>query len=257
VIHPTAIVHESAEIARDCEIGPYCVIGAGVSIGEGSRLLSHVTVEGPTRILARVTIHPFAAIGGAPQDRSYEGEPTDLLIEDSVVIREHVTIHRGTRKDKGTTRVGARSLLMVGVHVAHDVSIGEDCTVANAVQLAGHVVLEDAVVIGGAAAFAPFVRVGECAFVAARAGVEQAVPPYHIAQGDRARVRALNKIGLERRKISVDSITALERAHRALYRSGRPIAVALADLDAGDPCVDRLCAFLRNYATIPGPSAPR
>ena len=256
MIHATAVVDPRAKLASDVEVGAHCVIGAEVTIESGTRLLSHVVISGPTRVGARVEVHPFAVLGGPPQDRSYAGEATDLEIGDDVVIREHVTIHRGTRKDRGTTRIGPRTLLMVGVHVAHDVVIGESCIVANATQLAGHVVIEDFVVIGGVAAFAPFVRVGESAFVAARAGVEQDVPPFHIVQGDRARVRALNRIGLERRSFSSASIDALERAHREIYRSGKPLSVALdcfveAELD---PHVRKLVEFLRKHTTTPGPA---
>jgi UDP-N-acetylglucosamine acyltransferase len=258
-IHPTAVVDRSVRLGRAVEIGPFCVVGPQVEIGDGTRLLSNVVVSGPTRIGARVEVHPFAAIGGPPQDKTHAGEPTELEIGDEVVVREHVTIHRGTRKDRGTTRVGARTWLMVGVHVAHDVEIGEGCTVANAVQLAGHVVLGDHVAVGGAAAFAPFVQVGECAFVAARAGVEQDVPPFHIVQGDRARVRALNRVGLSRRAVPTESIEALSRAHRAIYRVERPLSVAIeafvaeAPELAGDPWVARLLDFLRTHQTVPGP----
>ena len=254
MIHPTAIVDKGARLAADVAIGAYCVVGADVVIGAGSRLLSHVVVEGPTRIGARVRIHPFAVIGGTPQDRTYGGEPTELEIGDDTVVREHVTLHRGTRKDRGTTRVGARCLLMVGAHVAHDVTVGDECIVANACQLAGHVVLEDFVVLGGAAALAPFVRVGSTAFVAAGACVERDVPPFHVAQGDRARVRALNVVGLRRRGVPALSIAALERAHRALYRSGAPLSRSIASIDGSDPYVARLLRFLRERTTIAGAS---
>lgn len=257
-IHPTAIVDPRAELDREVEIGPYCVIGPGVAIARGTKLLSHVVVEGPTRIGERVTVHPFSALGGAPQDRSHAGEPTTLSIGDDTVVREHVTIHRGTAKDRGHTRVGARVLIMGSVHVAHDVEVGDDCTLANGSLLAGHVALEEGVVLGGAVALAPFVRVGAIAFLAAGARIEHDVPPFHVAQGDRARVRALNVVGLERRSVPQASRDALSRAHRALYRSGRPIGQAVAEIAAdaalsGDPYVARLVEFLRTHTTLPGP----
>lgn len=252
MIHPTAIVDPSATVAEDAEVGPYSIVGSGVVVGRGARLVGHVVVEGPTRIGARVILHPFSAVGGAPQDRSYAGEPTELEIGDDTVVREHVTIHRGTRKDRGVTRVGARVLIMGGTHVAHDVQIGDDCTIANGSLLAGHVVLEEGCVLGGGAALAPFVRVGALAFVAAGARVEHDVPPFHVVQGDRARVRTLNAVGLERRSVPRPSRDALARAHRALYRSGRAIAEAAAGIDDPDPFVRRLVEFVRTRTTVPG-----
>jgi UDP-N-acetylglucosamine acyltransferase len=252
-VHATAIVDPRAELASSAKVGPYCVIGPGVVLDEDAELRAHVVAEGPTRLGRGVVIHPFASIGAAPQDRTYAGEPTELEVGEGTVIREHATLHRGTRKDRGRTTVGARCLLMVGVHVAHDVQVGDGCTIANACQLAGHVALEDGVVLGGAVALAPFVRVGELAFVAAGACVEQDVPPYHIAQGDRARVRAINVVGLRRAGLDAPAIDALSRAHRVLYRSGHPLAVGIEALAADpDPRVARLCEFLRTRTTAPG-----
>lgn len=252
-VHPTAIVDPGARLGEGARVGPYCVVGAGVTLGPEVELAHHVSVEGPTVLERGVRVFPFAVIGAAPQDRSYAGEPTTLRIGAGTVVREHVTVHRGTRKDRGHTDVGARCLLMVGVHVAHDAVIGDDCTVANGVQISGHVVLEDAVAVGGLAAFAPFVRVGTLAFVAAGARVEHDVPPYHVAQGDRARVRALNVVGLARHGVSD---VALLAAHRTIYRAGLAQDAALARLDAvDDPHVRRLVEFLRAHTTLPGPQS--
>ncbi len=253
-IHPTAIVDARAEVASSAVVGPWCLVGPGVVLADGVELRSNVVVEGPTRLARGVVVHPFAVLGAAPQDRTYEGEPTELEVGEETVVREHATLHRGTRKDRGRTSVGARCLLMVGVHVAHDAVVGDGCTIANACQLAGHVVLEDGVVLGGDVALAPFVRIGEAAFVAAGARVEHAVPPFHIAQGDRARVRALNVVGLERRSFDRDAIEALARAHRAIYRSGVASSIGVTSLDADPhPRVRQLCDFLRAYTTVPGP----
>jgi UDP-N-acetylglucosamine acyltransferase len=254
VIHPTAIVDRRAELDSDVEVGPYCVVGAGVSIARGAKLLSHAVIEGPTHLGARVVVHPFAVVGGAPQDRTHRGEPTRLEIGEDTIVRESVTIHRGTVKDRGVTRIGARVLLMGAVHVAHDVVIEDDCTIANGCLLAGHTHLEEAVTLGGNVALAPFVRIGAVAFVAAGARVEQDVPPFHVAQGDRARVRALNVVGLERRNVDEASRRALAAAHRAIYRSESPIAVAAASLESSDPSVRRLVEFLLARTTVPGPS---
>ena len=258
-IHPSAIVDPRAEIASGVEIGPYCVVGPGVRIDEGTRLVSHVVVDGPTAIGRENVIHPFAVIGGAPQHKRHQGGPTRLTIGDANVIREHVTIHRGTsgeddaqakgagpkngtttRTTTGTTSMGSSNLLMVGCHVAHDVRVGSHATIANGVQLAGHAIVEDYATFGGLAGLAQHVRVGESAFVAAGAMCERDVPPFVIVQGDRARVRALNKVGLRRRGIPEASIAALEKAFRALWKSDRPRAEALATIARDDAYVRTL-----------------
>lgn len=234
MIHPSAVVEDGAEIAASAEIGPLSVVHAGVRIG------------------ARAVVSPFAALGGAPQHRAYAGEPTRLEIGDHTVIREHVSIHRGTVAGGFVTRVGARCLIMAGCHIGHDAQIDDDCTLAGGTLVAGHVVLEEGVTTGGGAALAQFVRVGALAFIAAGARVEHAVPPFHIAQGDRARVRGLNEVGLERNGVPAESRAALRIAHRVLYRSGRPISVAAAALDTSDPFVARLATFVRENTCVAG-----
>jgi UDP-N-acetylglucosamine acyltransferase len=247
-LHPTAIVHPHAQLADDVEVGPYCLIGENVSIGPGTRLLSHCVLEGPLRLGARNLVHPFAVLGSPPQDRGHRGEPTSLEIGDDNVIREHVTIHRGTVKGGGLTRVGSRCLLMVGVHVAHDVHLGDNLVLTNGTLLGGHVVVGDYAVTGGHVAVAPFMHVGESAFLAGGAMVESAVPPFVIASGDRARVRALNRVGLERRGVPERSRVALKKAFRLLFRSGQPRALAASCVDdelGADPYVAKLIAFVR------------
>jgi UDP-N-acetylglucosamine acyltransferase len=247
-IHPTAIVSPKAEIADRSSIGPYCVVGDGVRIGAGTRLIGHCVVLGPARLGEGNTVFPFAVLGADPQDRSYVGEPTSLEIGDHNVFREHVTVHRGTAKAGGVTRVGTHCLFMAGSHIAHDVQIGNDVTFANATLLGGHVTIEDHVTTGGHAGIAPFVRVGESAFVAAGSMVERDVPPFVIVQGDRARVRALNRVGLGRRGVPEASRQALEKAFRTLFRDSgvRSEAVETVARDFGDdPYVAKLVAFLR------------
>lgn len=241
-VHATALVDPRAEVDPSVEIGPYCVVGAGVVLGAGTRLVSHVVVEGPTAIGRGNVIHPFAVLGGEPQHKRHQGGPTRLVVGDANVIREHVTVHRGT--DGGTTSVGSHNLLMVGCHVAHDVALGSHVTVANGVQLAGHAVVEDYATFGGLAGIAQRVRVGESAFVAAGAMVEREVPPFVIVQGDRARVRALNKVGLRRRGVGEESIAALERAYRVLFASGRTLREAAAVVEQGDAYVAKLVAAM-------------
>jgi UDP-N-acetylglucosamine acyltransferase len=240
-VHPTALVDPHAEIDAGVEIGPYSVVGAGVAIGAGTRLGSHVVIEGPTALGRDNVVHSFAVLGGAPQHKRHlagSSAPTRLVVGDSNVIREHVTIHRGT--DGGATQVGSHNFLMVGCHVAHDVTVGSHVTIANGVQLAGHGIVEDYVTFGGLAGIAQRVRVGESAFVAAGAMVERDVPPFVIVQGDRARVRALNKVGLRRRGVGEESIAALERAFRAIYASGRTQREAAREVASTDPFVAKL-----------------
>jgi UDP-N-acetylglucosamine acyltransferase len=238
-IHSTAVVAPGAELADDVEIGAYCVVGPGVVLGSGTRLASHVVVEGPTVLGRDNVVHSFAVLGGAPQHkRPSASAGARLVVGDANIVREHVTLHRGT--DGGTTAVGSHNLFMVGCHVAHDVVVGSHATIANGVQLAGHGAVEDYVTFGGLAGIAQRVRVGESAFVAAGAMVERDVPPFVIVQGDRARVRALNKVGLRRRGVAEESIAALERAFRAVFASGRTQREAARELDRCDPLVAKL-----------------
>jgi UDP-N-acetylglucosamine acyltransferase len=254
-IHPTAVIDPDASIAEGATVGPYAVVGAGVTLGRDVRIGAHAVLEGPCFLGDRVQVHPFALVGGAPQDRTYRGEPTPLHVGDDTVIREHATLHRGTLKDRGETRVGRRCLVMVGVHVAHDASIGDDCVIANHSEIAGHVVLEDAVVLGGAVAIAPFVRIGRMAFVAAGARVEQSIPPYLIAQGDRACIRGLNTVGLRRNGVDEASIGALLQAYRRRYRADGSTSASderSRELAASsDPHVAALGRFLVANVTAP------
>lgn len=244
VVHPLAVVSPGADLDDDVDIGPFCQVGPGVRLGRGTRLLSHAVVLGPCELGPGNVLHPFAALGGAPQDRSHRGEPTRLLVGEGNEFREGVTVHRGTTKDQGLTRLGSFGLYMAGCHVAHDASVGDHVTLANNTLLAGHVRVDDHVVTGGHVAIQPFVRLGESCFLAGGAMVERDVPPFVIAAGDRARVRALNKVGLRRRGISPDSLAALEEAFRLLFRAGLARSEALPRLATDDPWVRQLASFL-------------
>jgi UDP-N-acetylglucosamine acyltransferase len=230
------------------EVGPLAYVAGNVELGSGSVLLAQATVLGPARLGSRCRIHPHAVIGGAPQDRSYGGEPTILEVGDDCVFREHVTVHRGTTKGGGTTRIGSRCLLMAGAHVAHDCQLGDDVVLTNLTTLGGHVRVENNVVCGGQVAVAPFVLLGRGCFVAGGAMVERDVPPFVIAAGDRARVRALNRVGLERTGVPPASREALRRAFRTIWTSSERVAVGLAQADeryGSDPYVRQLVDFLR------------
>ena len=243
-IHPSAIVDPRAEIAEDVVVGPYAVVEAGVALGAGCVLHSHAVVRGPTVLGARSIVHPFAVIGGEPQAKSHAtGSPARVHVGVGNVFREHATVHGGT--DGRTTAIGDGNLFMVGSHVAHDVVVGSHCVFANGAQLAGHAVVEDWVTFGGLSGVTQFVRVGESAFVAASAACERNVPPFVVVQGDRARVRGLNVVGLERRGLQKTNLEALRRAVRKLWMSKATRASALAGLAAdADPYVRRLVAWL-------------
>jgi UDP-N-acetylglucosamine acyltransferase len=248
-IHPTAIVDRHAELAEDVEVGPFCHVHGGVRIGAGSRLLSHVVVCGRTELGAGNVVHPFAVLGGEAQVRKGargDGRSGGLLVGDHNVFRENVTV--SSSSGDGRTVLGSNNLFMASCHVAHDVVVGSRCVVANGVQLAGHVVIEDWVTFGGLAGVAQHLRVGESAFVAAGAMCERDVPPFVIAQGDRARVRALNVVGLERRGVPASSVAALRHAFALLWGRGAGFDATLSTLDTSDPAVAKLAAWLRDPA---------
>lgn len=253
-VHPSSIVSRDAEIADDVVIGPFCHVHDGVRMGEGTNLLSHVVVMPGTRIGVGNVFHPFTVIGGAAQVRKTNAlappgtdgrgifRPT-LRIGDHNVFREGVTV--STSSTEGATTIGSHNLFMATSHIAHDVVVGSRCVVANAVQLAGHVVIQDGVTFGGGAGVAQHLRVGEGAFVAAGAMCERDVPPFVIVQGDRARVRAVNVVGLERLGVASESIVALRRAFAVLWgRRDGSFAGGLQSLDRSDPFVARLASWL-------------
>ncbi len=229
-IHPTAVVDAAATVHPTATVGPYAIIGADVVLGEGVQVGAHAVVSGPTRVGARTVIHPHAVIGGPPQDQKHQGEPTGLEIGEDNVFREFSTANRGTVEGGGLTRIGDRNLFMAYSHVAHDCVVGSDVVMANSVALAGHVQLGDRVVMGGLAAVHQHGRVGRCAMVGGGAMVSQDVPPFTIAQGDRARIFGLNIVGLRRAGMASETVTALKAAYRELFHQGLPLRIALEDL---------------------------
>jgi UDP-N-acetylglucosamine acyltransferase len=243
-LHPTAIVDPRAELAADVVVGPYAIVEAGVALAAGCVLHAHAVVRGPAALGPRNVVHPFAVVGGEPQAKKHAGGSGRVEVGEGNVFREHVTVHGGT--EGRSTRIGSGNLFMVGSHVAHDCVIGSHCVIANAVQLAGHVVVEDWVTFGGLAGVAQFVRVGESAFVAAGSGCERDVPPFVVVQGDRARVRGVNVVGLRRRGVPEESIRALKSAVRKLWGAGATHAAVLEGLAGeGDAWVRRLVTALK------------
>lgn len=230
-IHPTSVVDARAELADDVEIGPFCLIGPEVKIGAGTRLRSHVVVEGRTTIGCRNVIYAGASIGCHPQDKKYAGEDTELVVGDDNVIRENCTFSIGTVQDHGITRVGSRNLFMANAHVAHDCVVGNDVILANNVALAGHVTVEDFAIIGGQTGVHQFVRVGAHAMVGGASAVLRDVPPYVICHLNPCTPAGLNLVGLRRSGFTDEQMRALRRAYGALYRENLTVREAAEKME--------------------------
>jgi UDP-N-acetylglucosamine acyltransferase len=230
-IHPTAQVAPGAELGEGVEVGAYAVIGPDVQVGANTRIGPHAVIQGPTRIGADNVIFQFASVGSAPQDKKYKGEPTRLEVGDRNVIRECVTLNRGTTKDQGVTRIGNDNLFMAYAHVAHDSQVGNQCVLANNATLGGHVQLGDWVIMGGLSAIHQFCKVGAHAFIANNAAVTRDVPPYVMTVGQPAAAHSVNSEGLKRRGFSPEQIRNIRNAFRLLYRSGLKLADATAQLE--------------------------
>jgi UDP-N-acetylglucosamine acyltransferase len=233
-IHPTAAIASSAEIGEDVEIGPYSVVGPQVRIGDRTRIGAQVVLDGVLHIGEENVIVGQASLGGAPQDLSYQGEPTRLEIGHRNTIREFVTINRGTIKGGGVTRVGSDCLLMACSHVAHDCELRDRVILANNVLLAGHVLVGEQANISGGAAAHHFVTVGDYAYVGGMSRMIQDVPPYMIMEGHRPRVRGVNVIGLQRGNFSHEEIECLRDAFRKIFREAATRSKSLVELKA-DP----------------------
>ena len=247
-IHASAVVDPAARIGEGVDIGPFTLIGADVEIGDGSRIGPHCSIQGPTRIGRDNHLHGHAAIGGEPQDRKYRGERVDLMIGDRNVIREFVTISRGTAGGGGTTRIGDDNWLLAYAHVAHDCVVGSHCVFSNNATLAGHVSVGDHVILSGFAGVHQFCRVGDHAFVGMGAFVNGDVAPYlMVAQDGYGRPRGINAEGLKRRGFDSARIAAIRRAYRAVYMSGESLDDArgkLAAMAADSDDVRRMLEFI-------------
>ncbi len=230
MIHATAIIDPAARIGQNVSIGAYSVIGADVEIGDGTTIGPHVVIEGPTKIGRDNRIWQFASIGAAPQDKKFHGEKSRLEIGDRNVIREFVTFNRGTDDDASLTKIGDDNWLMAYVHIAHDCIVGNHVIFSNAASLAGHVVVDDWVILGGFSLVHQFCQVGAHAFTAMGAIINRDVPPYVTVAGSFAEPKGINSEGLRRRGYSSDRIMAIKRAYRTLYLSGLPLAEARGEL---------------------------
>ncbi len=247
-IHPTAIIHPTARVPDSCKIGPYCVIGADVELGEGCNLVSHATIEGPTKIGTDNAIFPFAAIGMAPQDVTYKGEPTRLEIGDHNEIRECVTINRGTVKGGGLTKVGSHILIMAYTHIGHDCVIGDHSMLVNGATLGGHVIVEEFAVVGALCPVHQFVRIGAHSYIGGGTTITQDVLPFSMTSAAReTHAYLLNKVGLQRRGFSKERITKIHHAYKILLASKLNTSQALEKLksetDRGED-IDMLIRFI-------------
>jgi UDP-N-acetylglucosamine acyltransferase len=247
-IHPTAIVEPGAQLGEGVELGAYAYVGPQVVLGAGTRLHHHASVEGDTVVGAGCEVFPYACLGGKTQDLKYTGGKPGLRVGDRNVFREYVTIHAATQ-DGDVTRVGSDNVLLASCHVAHDCVLGNHIVMSNGAVLAGHVVVEDHVVVGGYGGVHQFCRLGAYAMLSATAKLVHDLPPYFIADGTPAKVRAINQVGLERNGFSPEQLDRVKQIHRLLYRAGLNRSQALERLasheHAGTDEFQRMLAFSR------------
>ncbi|PLS67972.1 MAG: acyl-[acyl-carrier-protein]--UDP-N-acetylglucosamine O-acyltransferase [Cyanobacteria bacterium M5B4] len=256
LIHPTAQIHPRAEIHPSVTIGAYAVIGERVTIGEHTQIGAHVVIDGWTEIGARNKIFSGAVIGTEPQDLKYDGSTTLVTIGDDNLIREYVTINRATFAGESTI-IGNHNLLMAYVHVGHNCVIQDRVVIANSVALSGHVMIESRARISGVLGVHQFVHIGQLAMVGGMSRIERDVPPFMTVEGNPARVRAINRIGLERAGLAEETIAQIKSAFRTLYRQGLTLKEALEQLEtATNPYVRHLHDFLLASSTHPGRRHP-
>ena len=239
-IHPSAIVNPHAEIDERVFIGPFCIISEGVHIKKGTKLISHVIIEGNTEIGENCIVYPYTSIGLPPQDLKYKGEKTSVKIGNDNIIREYITIHRASVGGDGVTIIGNKNFLMAYVHIAHDCKIGSNIIMANAATLGGHVVVEDFAFIGGLVAIHQFTRIGAYAMVGGFSGVGQDILPYTIASGARAKLFGLNTIGLKRNNFSDSTINNLKKAYKILFKEKRTLNDAVKKIQEDLPYTDEI-----------------
>lgn len=230
-LHPTAIVPSTAQLGEGVTIGPWTVIGEQVSIDEGTSIGSHVVIDGWTEIGRGCRIFPHAVLGTEPQDLKFHGEKSHLFIGDHTVIREFATINRGTASGGGKTMVGNHTFVMAYAHVAHDCFLGDHVILANAATLGGHVTIEDYAIVGGLCGVHQFCRIGKYALVGGCSAVNQDIPPFIKAQGNRPDLYGLNSVGLKRHDFSKETLQKLRRAYRLLFQSGLNTSEGMARVE--------------------------
>lgn len=253
-IHPSSVIDAKAKIGVGVHIGPFCVVGPDVTIGDGTKLHSHVVLDGRTTIGKNNQIFPFASLGTRPQDLKFHGEESTLQIGDNNMIREHVTMNPGTEGGGMKTVIGSNCLFMMASHVAHDCIIGDHVILANNATLGGHVVVGDHAILGGLSAVHQFVRIGPHAMIGGMSGVEYDVIPYGLVMGERARLAGLNLVGLERRGFAREDINALMKMFKELFYGDGTFAQRLNEAEsehAGKTLIEDVLAFARKKNSRP------
>ena len=249
MIHPTAIIDSKADIDSNVEVGPYSIIGANVHIGPGTVIGPHVVIQPHVEIGPDCQIFQYASIGAIPQALKFQGEETYVKIGRGTVIREFVTVNRGTGFGGEITEVGEENFLMAYVHIAHDCKTGRNVIFANNATLAGHIVIEDFVTVGGLVAIHQFVRIGNYAYIGGKSAVVKDIPPYVIAAGDRAKLHGLNSVGLKRHDFSQETLSSLKKAYRIIFRIGLTLNEAIERVKAEVeqvPEVNDLIRFIKS-----------
>jgi UDP-N-acetylglucosamine acyltransferase len=249
-IHPTALIESGAIVPESAKVGPYCTVGANVVLGEQCELVSHVVLDGHARLGDGCRVYSFAAVGVAPQDLKYAGEPTSVEIGRETVIRECVTISRGTAGGGGTTRVGRNCLIMAYAHIGHDSNIGDNCILANGATLAGHVTVEEWATVGALCPVHQYCRIGRHAYVGGGTTITQDVLPFSLTSAKReTRAYGLNKVGLERRGFTGEQLRALQHAYRLLLASKRNTSQAVEALRSEASSCEEVQYLLRFVET--------
>jgi UDP-N-acetylglucosamine acyltransferase len=249
MIHQTAIIDSHAELDSGVEVGPYSIIGPQVKIGRNTKIGPHVVIDGWTHIGEGCTIFQFASIGALPQDLKYRGEESWVIMGNNNTIREFVTINRGTSWSKGKTIIGNNNFFMAYSHVAHDCKIGNHVILANAATLAGHIAIEDYAIVGGLVGVHQFVKLGCHCIIGGGSGVNKDVPPYMMANGQRAKLYGLNTVGLQRHHFSEEALTNLKKAYHIIFRSSLTLEKALDQLAhevKNSPEVKHLIRFIES-----------
>ena len=245
-IHPTAVVDAKAEIGAGCEIGPYCVVGPHVKLGADCWLQHHVSLNGPAEIGAGNLFYAFSSVGQRTQDLKYSGEPTHLIVGSGNTFREFTTVHRGTSQGS-VTRVGNGGNFLAYSHIAHDCTVGDGVIFSNNGTIAGHVQVDDHAVLGGLTAVHQFCRIGRYALTGGCSKIVQDVPPFMIADGNPAKVRSYNKVGLERNGFPEETARRIKEAYRLIYRSKLNLFQAIEQMRADLPDtveIEQLITFL-------------
>jgi len=219
-IHSSAVIHEDARLGEGVEVGPFCTIGSQVRLGDGCRLMSHVVLAGDTEIGSGNRFFPFVTVGVEPQDLKFAGEKTSLRIGERNTFRENCTVHVGTEGGGGVTRIGSDNFFMASSHIAHDCLLGDSIIMANAATLAGHVTIMDRATVGAFSGVHQFCRVGREAFIGGYSVITQDAMPYVLSVGNRAKGQGINAVGLKRRGVPAETISALRNAYRAIFRAG-------------------------------------